>query len=81
LIDSGSCPYSFWIRPFAWVVPRSLSPLAVTDPWLCQRRALQAPYLHEVCTLRRRAVIAPSDVTEGVARLDGAPVQMAEDSR
>jgi arsenite-transporting ATPase len=70
------------IRPFAWVINQSLSPLTVTDPLLRQRRAVEARYLHEVCALSRRAVILPwiSDVTEGVAQLDGAAVQMVEDS-
>jgi hypothetical protein len=38
--------------------------------------------LIEVRALSRRAVIAPwiSDVTRGLAQLDGAPAQMAEDS-
>ena len=36
------------IRPFAWVIDQSLSPLPVSDPVLRQRRAQEARYLREV---------------------------------
>jgi arsenite-transporting ATPase len=36
------------IRPFAWVVNQSLTPLAVTDPVLRARQGQEAAYLHEV---------------------------------
>ncbi len=36
------------IRPFAWVVNQSLTPLAVTDPVLRSRRAGEAPHLAEL---------------------------------
>ncbi len=51
------------IRPFAWVVNRCLTqcltPLAVTDPVLVQRRAHEARYLREVQSLSTRMVLIP----------------------
>jgi arsenite-transporting ATPase len=54
------------IRPFAWVVNQSLTPLAPTDPVLVRRRAAEARHLVEVAGLApRRALIAWR--AEGVA--------------
>ncbi len=70
------------IHPFAWVVNQSLSPLAVTDPVLRQRRALEARYLHEICALTRRAVLVPwmSEVTSDLAPRDRFHTTAAEQS-
>jgi arsenite-transporting ATPase len=70
------------IHPFAWVVNQSLSPLAVTDPVLRQRRALEARYLHEICALTRRAVLVPwmSEVTSDLRPRDRPPMKTAEQS-
>ena len=47
------------IRPFAWVINQSLSPLHVSDPVLRQRRAHEARYLREVTDIAPRAVLVP----------------------
>lgn len=47
------------IRPFAWVVNQCLTPLAVTDPVLVQRRAREGRYLREVQALSPRMVLIP----------------------
>jgi arsenite-transporting ATPase len=47
------------IRPFAWVINQCLSPLAVTDAVLVQRRAREGRYVDEVCALCPRAVMVP----------------------
>jgi arsenite-transporting ATPase len=47
------------IRPFAWVINQSFSPLSVTDPVLRQRRAYEARYIREVVELSPRAVLVP----------------------
>ena len=47
------------IRPFAWVVNQCLTPLAVTDPVLVQRRAREAQYLGEIESLSTRMVVIP----------------------
>ncbi len=59
------------IKPFAWVVNQSLSPLSVSDSLLRQRRALEARYLREVAELAPRAALVPWDprVALGGARL------------
>ncbi len=49
------------IKPFAWVVNQSLSPLSVSDSVLQQRRALEARYLREVSELAPRAALVPWD--------------------
>jgi arsenite-transporting ATPase len=49
------------IKPFAWVVNQSLSPLAVSNGVLRQRRALEARYLREVSELAPRAALIPWD--------------------
>ncbi|HEX7670930.1 MAG TPA: arsenical pump-driving ATPase [Polyangiaceae bacterium] len=64
------------IRPFAWVVNQSLSPLTVTDPLLKSRRAHEARYLREVARLSERAVLIPwtPSLTRAGARLDAGAV-------
>jgi arsenite-transporting ATPase len=47
------------IRPFAWVINQSFSPLSVTDPILRQRRACEVRYIREVAELTPRAVLVP----------------------
>ena len=38
------------IRPFAWVINQSLSPLPVRDPVLIARKYHEGPYIREVTT-------------------------------
>jgi arsenite-transporting ATPase len=60
------------IRPFAWVVNQSLSPLAVTDPVLRARQAQEAAYIDEVVERRAaRVALVPwqSDPPVGVGGL------------
>lgn len=54
------------IRPFAWVINQSLTPLLVTDPLLRHRQALEGRYVREVMGLAERSVILPwlPNVTE-----------------
>ncbi len=70
------------IKPFAWVVKQSLSPLSVSDSVLRQRRDLEARYLREVTELASRAALVPWDPR---VALDGARLtitaQSAETSR
>ncbi len=47
------------IRPFAWVVNQSLTPVAVRDPVLAARRAGEVAYVEEVRSLGRRYAIVP----------------------
>jgi arsenite/tail-anchored protein-transporting ATPase len=47
------------IRPFAWVINQSLTPLAITDPLLRRRHALEGRYVREVMALAERSVILP----------------------
>jgi arsenite/tail-anchored protein-transporting ATPase len=47
------------IRPFAWVVNQSLTPLAVSDPVLCARRATEATHLQELVNHAARMVLEP----------------------
>lgn len=60
------------IRPFAWVINQSLSPLPVSDPVLRQRRSQEARYLREVTNLATRAVLVPwnPEVAQKGARID-----------
>lgn len=55
------------IRPFAWVVNQSLSPLTVTDPTLLSRQAAEAPYLQEVAERAQRYAVEPW-------RVEGSPI-------
>jgi len=47
------------IRPFAWVVNQSLTPLVVTDPVLRQRRARESRHLEEVRGMSARVALVP----------------------
>ena len=48
------------IRPFAWVINQSLSPLTIHDPVLLARKQHESPYLREVTDrLASRATIIP----------------------
>jgi arsenite-transporting ATPase len=63
------------IRPFAWVINQSLSPLSVSDPVLRQRRAHEARYLREVLGLAPQAVLVPwnPEVARKGARIEMRP--------
>lgn len=50
------------IRPFAWVVNQSLTPLDVTDPVLLSRRAHEATHLKELAGHASRIVLEPWSV-------------------
>jgi arsenite-transporting ATPase len=50
------------IKPFAWVVNQSLTPLSVTDPVLVSRRANEAKHLHELEGHAARTVLEPWNV-------------------
>ena len=47
------------IKPFAWVVNQSLTPLDVTDPVLRSRRAHEATHLQELVDHAARIVLEP----------------------
>jgi arsenite-transporting ATPase len=47
------------IKPFAWVVNQSLTPLAVSDPVLRARRADEATHLKELVNHAARMVLEP----------------------
>ncbi len=47
------------IKPFAWVVNQSLTPLVVTDPVLRSRRAHEAVHLRELVGRSTRIVLEP----------------------
>ncbi|QDT33016.1 arsenical pump-driving ATPase [Thalassoglobus polymorphus] len=48
------------IEPFAWVVNQSLTPLAVTDPVLKQRRAGEWPFITEIRDVQsQRSAVIP----------------------
>jgi len=49
------------IRPFAWVVNQSLTPLVMSDPVLCSRKAQEAVYLKELGNHAGRIVLMPWD--------------------
>jgi arsenite-transporting ATPase len=53
------------IRPFAWVVNQSLTPLDVTDPVLVLRRAHEATHLKELVGHAERIVLEPWADTRG----------------
>jgi arsenite-transporting ATPase len=50
------------IRPFAWIVNQSLTPLEVTDPVLRQRRGHEATHLQELVEHAARIVLEPWSV-------------------
>ncbi|MDP2345712.1 MAG: TRC40/GET3/ArsA family transport-energizing ATPase, partial [Deltaproteobacteria bacterium] len=58
------------IRPFAWVVNQSLTPLAVTDPVLVRRRENEARFHAEVKELAARVAVVPWSDPRGLGRLD-----------
>jgi arsenite-transporting ATPase len=47
------------IKPFAWVVNQSLTPLQVTDPVLRMRRAHEATHLRELAAHATKVVLEP----------------------
>jgi arsenite-transporting ATPase len=51
------------IKPFAWVVNQSLTPLSVTDPVLRSRRAHEAEHLRELAGHAARVVLEPWSVS------------------
>ncbi len=60
------------IRPFAWVINQSLTPLSVTDPVLRSRRAQETAYIREVVEqhAKRVALVAwQLDTPVGLERL------------
>jgi arsenite-transporting ATPase len=69
------------IRPFAWIVNQSLTPLTVTDPVLSGRRASEARFLVEVQSLARRVALVPwvSDEALPAGRLDLARAALPAD--
>jgi len=64
------------IKPFAWVINQSLSPLDVTDPILLQRQANEATHLQELVGHSAHLVLEPwaagSAVHEPEARIAAA---------
>lgn len=63
------------IRPFAWVINQSLSPLAVHDPVLVARKQHESPYIREVTEeLAARASVIPwlIEAPVGTRRLQAA---------
>jgi len=50
------------IKPFAWVVNQSLTPLDVTDPVLRSRRTHEATHLEELVGHAARIVLEPWSV-------------------
>ena len=47
------------IKPFAWIVNQTLTPLVVTDPVLRARRAHEAKHLQELAGHASRVVLEP----------------------
>ncbi|HQY65162.1 MAG TPA: arsenical pump-driving ATPase [Polyangiaceae bacterium] len=59
------------IRPFAWVINLSLTPLEITDPGLVRRRANEARFHREVAALATRVAVVPWSAPGGARpRLD-----------
>jgi arsenite-transporting ATPase len=68
------------IRPFAWVVNQSLSPLDVTDPVLRLRQAHEATHLQELAGHSPRIVLEPwaaGSPQPGAAKEDVRPAAVA----
>ena len=65
------------IKPFAWVVNQSLTPLELTDPVLCSRRAQEAPHLKELIGHAARIALVPWSVgfSPQVAKSPAAPAE------
>lgn len=55
------------IRPFAWVVNQSLSPLKVTDPVLRTRQAHEAKHVNELLDHAARVVLEPLSFTRSAS--------------
>ncbi len=47
------------IKPFAWIVNQSLTPLEITDPVLRSRRANEGVHLHELVDHAERTILEP----------------------
>ncbi len=64
------------IKPFAWIVNQSLTPLAVTDPVLRSRRAHEATHLDELVGHSTHLVLEPWSLgfVPQAARKHAAPV-------
>jgi arsenite-transporting ATPase len=59
------------IRPFAWIINQSLTPLKVTDPVLVRRRADERRFHAEVAALAPRVAVVPWAMpTQAERRLD-----------
>jgi len=65
------------IRPFAWVVNQSLTPLAVTDPVLRARRAHEAAHLRELVGHAARIVLEPWTTAPAIQAPVQEPVHVA----
>jgi arsenite-transporting ATPase len=65
------------IRPFAWIVNQSLTPLDVTDPVLRSRRAHEATHLRELADHSAHIVLEPwsAGFVAGEARAVASPVE------
>ncbi|MDO9021988.1 MAG: arsenical pump-driving ATPase [Deltaproteobacteria bacterium] len=61
------------IKPFAWVVNQSLTPLSVTDPVLRSRRAHEATHLRELVGHCPRIVLEPWSVSYAPGAAVSAP--------
>jgi arsenite-transporting ATPase len=61
------------IRPFAWVVNQSLTPLKVRDPVLRARRAHEQRHLQEIAEHAARAVLEPWTDEQGVVEPTSSP--------
>ncbi|MBL8625519.1 MAG: arsenical pump-driving ATPase [Myxococcales bacterium] len=69
------------IRPFAWVVNQSLTPLAVTDPVLRARQAHEATHLRELVGHAARVVLEPWTAGPAIAGATPAPPEPAHVAR
>jgi len=65
------------IKPFAWVVNQSLTPLAVSDPVLRARRADEATHLEELVNHATRMVLEPwsAGVAAAAERGSAVPIE------
>ena len=59
------------IRPFAWVVNQSLTPVPTRDPLLVARQRAERPFLEEVKAVATRCAVVPwaAEPPRGVERL------------
>jgi arsenite-transporting ATPase len=64
------------IKPFAWVVNQSLTPLSVTDPVLLSRRANEATHLQELEGHAARMVLEPWTVGSSPRLVAAATLQL-----